>query len=65
MKSPEPVLELPPPATHQEPDWQNHSRSEMMESGGISLWSWLLVGGLSLWFCFWLVKALTRMAARI
>jgi hypothetical protein len=65
MKSPEPVLELPPTAPQQEPDWQNHSRSEMMESVGISLWSWLLVGGLSLWFCFWLVKALARIAARI
>jgi hypothetical protein len=65
MKSVEPALELPPSTKQREPDWYYRGRSEVLESVGISLWSWLLVGGLCLWFCFWIVQMIARMAARI
>ncbi len=65
MRPPEPAIELPPAVKHDEPDWQYRSRSQELESLGISLWSWLVVGSLSVWFCFWLVEALARIAARM
>lgn len=65
MRSPEPVLELLPAAKPEEPEWQYRTRSESLESLGISLWSWVVVASLSVWFCFWLVEALERLVARM
>jgi hypothetical protein len=65
MRSPEPALQLPPAVKHEEPEWQNRTRSHSLESLGISLWSWLVVASLSVWFCFWLVEALERLVARM
>ncbi|MDE3137616.1 MAG: hypothetical protein KGL59_13650 [Acidobacteriota bacterium] len=64
MKSQEPVLELPPAAKPEEPNWQYRTQSQELESLGTSLWSWLVVVSLSVWFCFWLAEALMRAAAR-
>jgi hypothetical protein len=65
MRPSEPILELPPALKQEKPDWQYRSKSHELESMGISLWSWLVVISLSMWFCFWLVKALVRLAARM
>ena len=65
MSTREPALELPPASKQEEPDWQYQTRSQVLESLGISLWSWLVVGSLSVWFCFWLVEALARVVARM
>ena len=65
MISHEPVLELPPAVKPEEPNWQYRSRSQELESLGISLWSWLLVVSLSVWFCLWLAEALMRAATRM
>jgi hypothetical protein len=65
MRLQEPALELPAGAKPEEPNWQHRSRSQALESVGISVWSWLLVVSLSVWFCVWLAEAIARAAARM
>lgn len=65
MQPEQPFLETQPLASEKLASWQFRGRAARLESVSISLWSWLLVGGLAAWFCFWLVKSLTGLVARL
>lgn len=66
MKPPETILKESPVTTEPNPPhWQYRSRSETLESVGFTLWSWMVVGGLSVWFCFRLVEMLAQLSLGI
>jgi hypothetical protein len=57
-----PLAPAAPPA--KESLWYFHGLAARMESVGISMWSWLLVLGLSLWLCAWLFDVFTQLAQK-
>lgn len=60
MEPEQPFLETPPAASAKVATWQFRGRAARLESVSISLWSWLVLGGLAAWFCLWLAEALSR-----
>ena len=48
-----------------EATWNFRGRAMRLESVSISLWSWVVVGALTAWFCLWLVESLGQVVARL